>query len=54
MKDAISVVIGLTLFIGLVYGMYWVGKAVSYSLFYEDMVTQTVIENVKANCLKAK
>ena len=34
-----------------IYGCYWLAKTVSYSIFYEDMVRQTVIEMVKSTSL---
>ena len=33
------------------YGCYWVAKTVSYSLFYADMVEETIQETVKPECL---
>lgn len=36
----------------LIYGTYFIAKNVSYWLFYEDMVKQTVIEMVKPESLK--
>ena len=42
---------GLTLFCILIYGMYWAFKTASYSLFYENMVIQTLHEEVKPECL---
>lgn len=35
-----------------IYGMYWIAKTVSYSLFYEDMVKQTIEQMVKPEALK--
>lgn len=46
---AILVVV-VILFIG--YGTYSFGKKVNYSLLYEDMVKQTIIEMVKPGALK--
>lgn len=34
------------------YGVYWVFKTISYELFYEDMVEQTVREMVKPEYLQ--
>ena len=31
---------------------YWVAKTLSYNLFYEDMVQETIKEMVKAGSLK--
>jgi len=36
----------------MVYGSYWVAKTVSYTIFYEDMVKDTVRQMVKDECLK--
>ena len=36
----------------LIYGMYYIAKNVSYAIFYEDMVRQTIIEMVKPGYLK--
>jgi len=56
MKNTVQMVAysvaGLTLFCGILYGSYWVAKTVSYSLFYEDMVKQTVIEMVRPESLR--
>jgi len=35
-----------------IYGCYWIAKTVSYSIFYEDMVKQTIIEMVEPESLK--
>lgn len=41
--------------IGLViWGVWTLGKNVSYGLFYADMVLQTVTETVKESCLIGK
>lgn len=42
----------IALVCSLIYGSYWVAKTVSYSIFYEDMVQQTISEMVKAGVLK--
>jgi len=36
----------------LIYAMYWVAKNVSYVLFYEDLVLETIREVVKEDALK--
>jgi hypothetical protein len=41
------------LVVGMIYGSYWVTKNVSYWLFYEDMVVQTITEKVDGKCLIA-
>ena len=44
MKQTILIFIILT-FIGLLtYGFYWVAKTISYNMWYEDQVRETVIE----------
>ena len=35
-----------------IYGSYWVATNVSYAIFYEDMVKQTVVEMVDGKYLK--
>ena len=47
MKDLIYGVIGVLLFCAFVYVMYYIFKSVSYNLFYEDMVKDTVLEVLK-------
>lgn len=42
----------LTLLAALTYAGYWLAKTVSYSVFYEDMVQDTVREMVKTESLK--
>tara|TARA_R110000868_G_C10973188_1_gene771477 strand:- start:23744 stop:23917 length:174 start_codon:yes stop_codon:yes gene_type:complete len=34
------------------YGIYWVAKTVSYTVFYEDMVKETISYEVKKECLE--
>lgn len=52
LKSIINIAIVITVFIVFIYGMYWIAKTVSYSLFYRGMVEQTVIEMVKPGSLK--
>ena len=47
-----EVLLALVGLFGFISGAYWVGKTVSYSLFYEDMVQATVVEMVKPEALK--
>lgn len=42
----------LVIFCALMYGMYWLVKSMSYWLFYEEMVKETIIELVKQDALK--
>lgn len=52
MKDILMYGVGLMVLCVLTYGLYYVGKTVSYSIFYEDMVEQTIQEQVKQSCIK--
>ena len=47
----VSGVVGLMVFCALSYGMYWVFKTISYGIFYESMVIETLHSVVKAECL---
>ena len=47
MKNVLTIILGLALTCGVIYGMYWVAKTLSYTIFYEDMVGDTVREMVK-------
>jgi hypothetical protein len=51
MKDIIHGVIGVLLVCLFTYGMYYIFKSVSYNLFYEDMVKDTVLEVLKSKQL---
>ncbi len=49
LKDAFLImVVGLS----VIYGLYWIGKTVSYKVFYEDMVQETIKEEILPKCLK--
>ena len=50
--EGIYAVIGFVAFCAFIYATYWVAKTVSYTIFYEDMVQQTVLETVKHSALK--
>ena len=39
--------LGIVIFLGMLYGMYWVFKTVSYEIFYESMIKQTIQEELK-------
>ena len=56
MKDMLKAIAGFIAIIavvgGLIYGVYWVAKTVSYTLFYESMVQSTVRDMVKKESLK--
>ena len=45
-------ILAIILSCALIYGVYWVFKTVSYSIFYEAMVEQTIIEMIKPEYLK--
>ena len=51
---ALISIVGLALSVGVLYGVHLVGKTLSYSFFYEDMVERTVHKTVKLSCLKGK
>jgi|LGVF01.2.fsa_nt_gb hypothetical protein len=48
----IYTLIGFAISCAFLYASYWVCKTVSYTIFYEDMVQQTVLELVKQSALK--
>lgn len=52
MKNVIVSIFGIVLICALIYGCYWVAKTVSYSIFYEDMVQETVREMVNPEYLR--
>ena len=54
MRDFFIGIAGVAFVCGLIYGMYWVAKTVSYEIFYEDMVEQTVRDLVKHEYLKSE
>lgn len=45
---------GVVLFLFLVYFLWNLGKSISYNLFYENMVEETVCELVKPEQLTSK
>jgi len=47
MKDLIEALLTLDILIALVYGCYWLAKNISYSVFYEEMVIDSIKEVVK-------
>lgn len=52
MKNGLSIVFGLAICAVIIYGAYWVVKNVSYAIFYEDMVIETMREELKPECFK--
>lgn len=51
-KQIIGGSIALMLFVVILWGCYFVVKTISYKLFYEDMVKQTITEMVKQESLR--
>lgn len=47
----IKVLVGITLTVLILYGIYWVIKTASYVIFYEDMVEGTITQRVKPEAL---
>ena len=45
--SGIFAVFAILFTVAFLYGMFWVFKTVSYQIFYEDMVIETVQEMVK-------
>ena len=52
MKNITAHLALIVVVIFLIYGVYWAGKTLTYSLFYESIVKQTIEEMVKENSLK--
>lgn len=56
MKDnliyAVISIICLIATAGLIYGAFRLTKSISYSVFYADLVRDTISEMVKQGCLK--
>lgn len=50
-KEWIEVIVGIVGFCVVTYVLYWIFKTVSYEIFYEGMVTDTIKETVKQSCL---
>ena len=53
MKNGIIYLLVTAFTLLLIYGTYWIAKTVSYSIFYESMVEDTIIEMVKQESLKS-
>lgn len=45
-------VVGISIIISLVFGIWYCGKSISYNLSYKSMVEQTIKDMVKQECLK--
>jgi len=54
MKDVLMLIATLIFGATIIYAGYWVTKNVSYAIFYESMVQETIIENVKKSCIKGE
>ena len=52
MKDKFNIILGLMITLTLTYGLYFFFKTLSYWIFYEGMVKQTIVEMVKQSALK--
>ncbi len=50
-KNIIFATLGFIAVVLMIYSSYWVAKTVSYNLFYDDMVIETITEIVKSECL---
>ena len=50
----IASIAGVLTFFFIVYGCYWIVKNLSYTIFYEDMVKNTIVEMVKKESLNLK
>ena len=51
-KEFLLLFLGLVVSFNVLYGAFWVAKNVSYALFYQEMVQQTVRDMVKDSALK--
>jgi hypothetical protein len=51
MSHLIKIVSGITIFLLVMFGMFWLFKIGSYWLLYEDMVKETIKEIVKPEYL---
>jgi len=52
LKGFIALLAIIVISILAIYGFYWIAKTLSYTIFYEDMVRETVREMVKPEYLK--
>ena len=52
MKGLLGLVLYVGFMLAFIYGVYWIGKTISYKVFYEDMVRGTITEMVKPEALK--
>jgi len=52
--DVILMGIGICIILSCIYGLYWVGKTVSFGVFYKSMVIETIHDQVKPEYLIKK
>jgi uncharacterized protein YneF (UPF0154 family) len=52
MKNAISMILMVLVILGFAYGMWYVGKMLSYEFMYESFVEETIREMVNKEALK--
>jgi len=52
MKNVAISVAAIALSFSAIYGVYWVAKTVSYKVFYEDMVLESIKQTVTKSCIK--
>ncbi len=45
-KNILLSIVGILITVSIIYLVYWIGKTVSYTIFYEDMVQDTIREMV--------
>ena len=50
-KKATIVIAFVLLFAWAIYVSYWLVKTISYLVFYENMVIQSIAQQVKPSCL---
>jgi hypothetical protein len=51
-KDVILAVAAIVLVVGVVYGVWAVSTLIKYKMSYQDLVVETIREQVKPECLK--
>jgi len=54
LKKGISVLVSICLIAGFAYTCFWVAKNFSYYFMYDNLVQETITENVKTECLIIK
>lgn len=52
MKALLVMVLYLIFSVAIIYGCWWIGKTISYKIFYEAMVQKEIHEMVKDSCLQ--